>query len=241
MKTAFIVTSAVHSRFGIYSWDQRLSMTLDTIKCLRERVPGCKIIINEVSGSGVHSGTEDALSDAVDLYLDFTTNQEVKHIYTNPLWYNNWDVVKNLTELTTFPQSLRTLRDAGELDGIDRVFKMSGRYLLNEKFNLDFYNNAEVKDKIVIGKAVPSQFGAMVTGTPMQYMCRLLSWPISMQSEMIEWYIKGCDHMRMRLSLGGYADIEHCLYVALPRDRVYEVDEVGVYGTIAPNGQPITN
>ena len=84
MKTLFIVTSAVHSRFGVYNWEQRLSMTLDTIKCLRDRVPDCKIVINEVSGSGVVEKTEQSLMDAVDLYLDFTTNNEVNFIYNNP-------------------------------------------------------------------------------------------------------------------------------------------------------------
>jgi hypothetical protein len=47
--------------------------------------------------------------------------------------------------------------------------------------------------------------------------------------------------MKQRLMTGGYADIEHCLYYALPKEHVHEVDEVGVYGTIAPNGIPIVN
>jgi len=241
MKTTFIVTSAVHSRFGIYTWNQRLAMTLDTIRCLRERVSGCKIVINEVSGSGVVAETEQALMDAVDLYLDFTTNSEVNHIYSNPAWYNNWDVVKNLTELTTFPQSLRILQDAGEIDDQDRVFKMSGRYLLNEKFDLGFYQQPEIKDKVVIGKSVSSQFPVEVTGMNMQYMCRLLSWPRHLHKDMIGWYEQGRDYMKRRMSLGGYADIEHCLYYAIPKGHVQEIDEVGVYGNIAPNGIPIVN
>lgn len=241
MNTLFIVTSAVHSRFGIYTWDQRLAMTLETIQCLRDRVPNCKIVINEVSGSGVVDKTEQSLMDAVDLYLDFTTNREVNFIYSNPAWYNNWDVVKNLTELTTFPQSLKILQDAGELDNIDRIFKMSGRYLLNDKFNLDFYAQPDVESKVVIGKSVPSQFPMAVTGLNTQYMCRLLSWPRDLHSDMISWYETGRDYMKQRMSLGGYADIEHCLYYAIPRQHVYEVDEVGVYGNIAPNGIPIVN
>lgn len=241
MKTLFIVTSAVHSRFGVYNWEQRLSMTLDTIKCLRDRVPDCKIVINEVSGSGVVEKTEQSLMDAVDLYLDFTTNNEVNFIYNNPAWYDNWDVVKNLTELTTFPQSLKILQDAGELEGIDRIFKMSGRYLLNDKFDLNFYAQPEVKNKVVIGKSVPSQFPLHVTGLNTQYMCRLLSWPQDLHSNMISWYEAGRDYMKQRMSMGGYADIEHCLYYAIPRQQVYEVDEVGVYGNIAPNGIPIIN
>ena len=75
----------------------------------------------------------------------------------------------------------------------------------------------------------------------MQYMCRLLSWPVTMQDNMIDWYLEAANYMKSRMQAGGYADIEHCLYYSIPRDRVYEVDQVGVYGNIAPNGVPIVN
>ena len=241
MKTLFIVTSAVESRFGIYSPEQRLQMTLDTIENIRSRVPDAVIAISEVSGAGLKVPYENQLMDACDYYFDFTTNHEVNWIYTNPGWYDNWDVVKNLTELTTFPMALATAKDAGALDGIDRVFKMSGRYMLNDQFDLDFYKTAEAKDKIVIGKRHPSQFPFQVTRLTEQYMARLLSWPIVMQQDMIEYYNAARDYMRERMKAGGYADIEHCLFYALPKDRVLEIERVGVHGTIAPNGVAITN
>lgn len=241
MNVLVIVTSAVESRFGIYNADQRLAMTLDTISNLRERIPGVKIAVNEVSGNGLSADKENALLDACDVYLDFTTNHEVKWIYNNTAWYDNWDIVKNLTELTTFPLSLRTLLDSNDLVGIDRVFKMSGRYQLNEKFNLDFYSTDTAKNKIVIGRRCPSQFPYQVTLLREQYMARLLSWPASMQSNMIDYYVRARDYMRERMRAGGYADIEHCLFYALPQEHVLEIDEVGVYGTIAPNGHPIVN
>ena len=241
MKTTFIVTSAVNSRFGIYTPQQRLEMTLDTLKCLRERVPDSKIVISEVSGSGISQAMEDQLMEACDVYLDFTTNNEVNIIYTSPTWYNNWDIVKNLTELTTFPQALQMLLDSGEVTGQDRLFKMSGRYLLNEKFDLGFYEQPDVKDRIVIGKKVASQFPYAVTEMAMQYMCRLLSWPASRHADMIEYYKIARNHMVQRVAKGGYSDIEHSLCYSLPPSLVKEVDEVGVYGNIAPNGQPIIN
>lgn len=241
MNTIVIVTSAVESRFGIYDADQRLKMTLATISNLRDRIPDVKIVINEVSGNGISQDKESALLDACDIFLDFTTNKEVNWIYNNPAWFSNWDVVKNLTELTTFPLSLKSLLDSQELDGIDRVFKMSGRYLLNDKFNLDFYSTDAAKNKIVIGKRCASQFPYQVTLLSEQYMARLLSWPASMQSSMVEYYNNARDYMRERLRAGGYADIEHCLFYALPKEHVLEIDEVGVYGTIAPNGHPIVN
>ena len=241
MKTLFIVTSAVESRFGIYKPEERLAMTLNTIDNIRQRVPNCTIAISEVSGNGLEPEYEEKLMDACDYYFDFTTNHEVNWIYNNKAWYENWDIVKNLTELTTFPLALQTAIETGCLDGIDRIFKMSGRYLLNEKFDIDFYNTSEAKDKIVIGKRYPSQFPYQVTLLAEQYMARLLSWPVSRHTDMVGYYNNARDYMRNRLKAGGYADIEHCLFYALPKEHVLEVNEVGVHGTIAPNGAPIVN
>ena len=241
MNTLFIVTSAVESRFGIYSPEQRLQMTLDTITNIRERVPNATIAISEVSGNGLATNYEDQLMDACDYFFDFTTNHEVNWIYNNQAWFNNWDIVKNLTELTTFPLALGTARDAGCLAGIDRVFKMSGRYLLNQTFDLNFYSGEQATNKIVIGKRHKSQFPFQVTQLSEQYMARLLSWPVSMHENMIVYYNNARDYMRERLRAGGYADIEHCLFYALPQEHVLEIDQVGVHGTIAPNGTPIVN
>jgi hypothetical protein len=241
IRAMFMVTSAVESRFGIYSPQQRLDQTLATIANLRDRVPGCQIVLSEVSGNGLQSRYEEQLMDAVDVFLDFTNNTEVRGIYNEPRWYDNWDVVKNLTELTTFPQALHQVLQADLLGDVDRIFKMSGRYLLNDKFDLSYYEHSEVANKVVIGKSVPSQFPVQVTGLQMQYMCRLLSWPTHMQEDMISYYLTGCNYMKDRMMVGGYADIEHCLYYAIPKNLVHEVDEVGVYGNIAPNGHPIVN
>jgi hypothetical protein len=58
---------------------------------------------------------------------------------------------------------------------------------------------------------------------------------------MIEYYKIARNHMVQRVAKGGYSDIEHSLCFSIPPSLVKEVDEVGVYGNIAPNGQPIIN
>ena len=68
MRPLFIVTSAVDTRYGIYSPQERLKMTLDTIQCLRDRVPGCKIALNEVSGNGLAAEFAEQLEEAVEFH-----------------------------------------------------------------------------------------------------------------------------------------------------------------------------
>ena len=54
-------------------------------------------------------------------------------------------------------------------------------------------------------------------------MARLLSWPIAMHENMIQYYENACNYMRQRLLAGGYADIEHCLFYALPKEHVLDM------------------
>jgi hypothetical protein len=126
-------------------------------------------------------------------------------------------------------------------DGIDRVHKMSGRYVLNDLFDPNTYVDSEVAQKVVIGPKYKSQFPIEVTTVPLQYMARLWSWPISLNSEIIQVYEDSFIFFAERLSQGGYVDIEHVLYKFLNPDHVHEIQNLGVEGCIAPNGQAIKN
>mgnify|MGYP003352513076 FL=1 len=222
IKPLVLVTSAIETRFGIYTADQRLDMTLGTLRNLRERMPGCVIALSEVSGGGLQSKYEEALLEECDYYFDWTQESNTRFIYANPVWFDNWDIVKNLTELTTFPKVLQGITDQGIIEehGITRCFKMSGRYQLNDKFDLAQYESPEWCDRVIIGKRHPSQFPYEVTLLREQYMCRLLSWPAERHADMTKWYGIGRDYMISRLNAGGYSDIEHCLFYEIGRAHV---------------------
>ena len=167
--------------------------------------------------------------------MDFGPDPDVQAIYQS----TNWDVVKNSTEIMCFGRTLRMCQDDGDFAGYDRIHKMSGRYLLNDEFNLDVYE--QNADRIVIGPKNPSQFPYEVTGINLQYMARLWSWPASQTERVIQVYNDSLSYIGERVSQGGYADIEHVLYKFLPEDLVTELPVLGVEGTIAPNGVPIKN
>ena len=237
IKHAFIVTSAINSKFGVFSPAERLTQTLDTIKSIRAKIPTAKIFIMECCGTPVNDEQRTALANSCDALLDFSNEPDVQAMYDN----DNWDVVKNGTEIMCFGNALVALKEAGQFDGVDRINKMSGRYILNDMFDPETYEQTDVKSKFVIGPKYKSQFPIEVTTVPLQYMARLWSWPADLLDSAIQVYQDSFLFFAERLSQGGYVDIEHVLYKFLSQAQVHEIENLGVEGCIAPNGTPIKN
>lgn len=235
IKHGFVVTSAVNSKFGVYNAEERLAQTINTLQSIKVKIPDAKIIVMECAGTALTEDQSDVLEQNCDLLLDFSRDPDVLAIYQS----DNWDVVKNSTEIMCFARALRMCQDDGDFAGLDRIHKMSGRYILNDDFDPVVYN--EYPEKIVIGPKHQSQFPYQVTGIELQYMARLWSWPSSQTELIIQVYNDSLSYIGQRVSQGGYADIEHVLYKFLPRDNIKELSLLGVEGCIAPNGVSIKN
>jgi hypothetical protein len=234
----FVVTSAINSRFGVYKPDQRLEQTIETINSIRARVPDAGIVIMECTGVSPTEEQENTLRENCDYYLDYTRDPTVQALYAST---DNWDIVKNGTEIMCFGRALELLEKNNVVADYDRIYKMSGRYVLNETFNADMYGYDLMRDQIIIGHSYPSQFPYHVTLVQRQYMARLWSWPVALHSEIVQVYKDSFDYFKERVDNGGYVDIEHVLYKFLDRKHLAEVEELGVEGTIAPNGVSIRN
>lgn len=234
-KHCFIVTSAVNSKFGIYNSEERLAQTVITLQNIKFKIPDAKIIVMECAGTPITESQSQVLENNCDLLLDFSSDKDVHAIYQS----DNWDVVKNSTEIMCFGRTLRMCKDDNDFAGIDRIHKMSGRYILNDDFNPDVYD--QYPDRIIIGPKHSSQFPVQLTGIALQYMARLWSWPIDQLDTVIKVYEDSLAYIGERVSNGGYADIEHVLYKFLPEFLVQEIPLLGVEGFIAPNGVPIKN
>lgn len=235
IKHGFVVTSAVNSKFGVYTPAARMQQTLATLQNVRNKVPECKIVVMECAGTPLTDAQSALIEENCDLLLDFSRDPDVQAIYQS----DNWDVVKNSTEIMCFGRALRMCQDDGDFTGLDRIHKMSGRYVLNNEFNLDVYK--QHSDRIIIGPKHTSQFPYEMTGIKLQYMARLWSWPAALTEQIIQVYTDSLNYIGERVSQGGYADIEHVLYKFLPEELVTELPVLGVEGSIAPNGVAIRN
>lgn len=231
-----LVTSAINTKFGVFTGEQRIQQTLDTINSIKHHVPGCKIYLLEMTGIPLTEDQKQLLTSNITGLLDFTSDPDVVGLYDST---ENWDIVKNVTEVMCFNKALKTLWDSNQLQGVDRIFKVSGRYVLNDNFNIKFYDDYKNKTLVVIGAKKPSQFPYAVTLCQYQYMSRLWSWPAMLTPEIIVAYDQILNYMYERLAVGGYADIEHCLYKFLDQDKLIEIPTLGLEGNIAPNGVSI--
>lgn len=234
MKHCFIVTSAINSRFGVFEPSERLEQTMFTVDSIRKFVPDAKIVIMEVTGVPISQEQTDILSSLCDVFLDFTDEPEVQNLYNST---DNWDVVKNGTEIMCFGRALKLLREDGEFEGIDRIHKMSGRYLINDKFDLSLYETHATR--IIIGRKHASQFPVTLTKQSWQYMARLWSWPNNLTERIIKVYDDSLSEFFGLITNNGYTDIEHVLAKFLPQEHVTEIEQIGVEGTIAPNGAAV--
>lgn len=237
IRHAFVVTSAINSKFGVYNPQQRLEQTIDTIKSIRNKLPDAKVYVMECCGTPITTEQSQALIDVSDIFIDYSHDEDVQALYDS----DNWDVVKNGTEIMCFGRVLQELKDANAFEGISRIHKMSGRYVLNDDFDPETYEDSTVVDRVVIGPKNKSQFPLHVTTVPLQYMARLWSWPKSRLDEVIQVYDDSLAFFAERVAAGGYVDIEHVLYKFLNPEHVHEIRNLGVEGCIAPNGAPIKN
>lgn len=237
VKHLFIVTSAINSKFGVFKPEQRLEQTIGTITSIKSKIPDARIVVMECCGTPITATQADALIGVSDHFRDMSHDADVQALYDN----DNWDVVKNGTEIMCFGRILNELKNKPILDGIDRMHKMSGRYILNDMFDPETYEMSSIQDRIIIGPKYNSQFPREVTQQPWQYMARLWSWPTGRLDEVIKVYEDSLVFFAERLAAGGYVDIEHVLARFLDPAVVHEIQNLGVEGCIAPNGQPIKN
>ena len=236
MKHCFIITSAINTRFGVYNADERLLQTIVTIRSIKQKVPDAKIVLVEMAALPLTEQQSKNLTAETDLLLDFTDEEDVKNLYNST---DSWDIVKNCTEIMVFGAALKMMREDNDFEDIDRIHKISGRYVINDSFDPALYAKEEVVNKIVVSEKRASQFPLHVTDQRTQYMSRLWSWPAQLCGEIIKFYDSALEDFTATIGRGQYIDIEHLLCKLLPQEHILEVKQIGIEGMIGPNGQAV--
>lgn len=224
-----ILSSATYTRFGVFNHTERFIQTVNTCHSIRKRMPNAHIVLLEAGEQFLSEDEVDTLK-TYNVEIEDYTNYS---IVLNVIKIDNQDIVKNVIETAVFSHYYAKLMSQ-PMNQYTRIFKLSARYTLNEKFNYDDHLRS---DKIVIRGPYTSQFKPETTGgTMFQYMARLYSFHPRFLAYILCVYENSMNHMIDRINSGGYIDIEHCLFKFINPNHIVSPNYIGVEGTIAPNG-----
>jgi len=134
-KNCVIVTSVIYpdsapldysNTRSIYSPEQRYQQTVETIHSVRAYLPGADICLVECSPP---SQELDNLKEQVEVFLNLYPNDNIRK---NP--------AKGVGEACMLYAALDNL----DSNRYENFFKLSGRYVLNSRFNIEAYMNNKV-------------------------------------------------------------------------------------------------
>lgn len=236
MKLGFLITSAINTRFGVFDTATRLQQTLDTITSIKAQCKNPHITLIEMAAMPLTDEQREIIKSNVQVLIEFSNDNTVKQISKS----DNWDIVKNMTEMLCFRHALKLMQGTDFYKDIDRFVKVSGRYRLNSNFKESMFKKAG--DRIVFSTRRKSQFSPDITkGITEQFMSRCWSFPAKDIASIEQMYDAMLKHMQQVLELGGYIDIEHLLFVYSKMFDIYEVKKIGVEGNIGPNGALVSD
>ena len=227
MTSHFIITSAIYTPYGKCSTEERIEQTKETLKSIETYAPGSSMVIIDCGEKSVDKNLFDCE------VIDYTKNEEIQYHLQEYLRTNidiePYIIIKSMLEIMMFSDYLKNITSSYE-----RIFKISGRYKLNSKF--DYSKHQSAKDKVVILPPYNSQnlYNFDVKSSMFQYMTRCWSFDSSLLLNIIETYDKMKKDIIYASTTKKQADIEHLLYQHLNKKLVHNIHRMGIEGYWAP-------
>ena len=220
MKSIFIVTSCLRPAIGVFSPDERLKQTLETIDSIRKKSPDSFIILSDISIEPLIEIYGELISK-VDLFLNLNQVDYLLHFTKNGM--------KSQGECAMMHVVLNYLKQNTQLlEGVDRIFKITGRLQLDDGFDVKEYEG--LNGKYVFKKRIPTWMTEPIHGATHVFDTRL--W--SMCTSLIETHTQALEKV---FPLLGPIDLEHAYFTVLDKEKVVEFDKVHCRGQVASTGE----
>lgn len=246
MKFLFLIGSALkhfqENEFSAFTEHERFNQTLKTIECVREKVPNSYIVLFECSHDSIDEKQKDILKEKTDLFLEFYNEPIMKLLYENLQEKPDLIVyVKSLLETRGLVNTLYEIEKHNLFNDSQRIFKLTGRYLLNDDFDIKDYESKFLEGKYLIKKYdyLPEEnenfdeteldnvysylYGAkgmMVTG--------LFSFDRVLFQEIKQSLEKSFVYMEKMIQYTCGTDVEHSLYRFLNKKHIISVSNLGL-------------
>jgi hypothetical protein len=216
-KTLFIITSVAYFKDAPQNYTDKRSafnsktrelQTLNTVKSIRKYARNSEIILIE---SGIKKDISPKILKAINIYIYTGDNYFVRKACDGPK--------KGFGEAMSIIFGLKNIID---LDKYNYIFKISGRYFLNDRFNIRSFDNADY------------DFTFKKYDNPVQVSTRLYGFFPSAYKIWIKAIKKSLIGLYFNKS------IEQLLYKNINKRKCNYVNTLGVGGYVGPTGQEIS-
>jgi hypothetical protein len=245
-KFLFLVGSSLEhfaeKNYSRYNTEQRFFQTLDTIESIRTKVPNAYICLFECSYKSISSEYKSILQEKSDLFLEFYNEPGIETLYEN--FSQKPELItfgKSLLETRGILNCLYLMKDKQLFTDVTRIFKLTGRYTLNEYFEIKDYESKLLENYYIaktysyLNKEIESMNtdnleniyaylyqaeGMIVTG--------LWSFDKMLFNETIEALERSFVYLEKMIQYTTGNDIEHALYRFLNKERIISIPNLGL-------------
>ena len=142
-KNLFIVTSALEPTIGVISKEDRFQQTVAGLKNLKEKVPNAFILFSDGSPGACDDNSMKQIAKFIDGAVYWSHDDQVRELSKTGR--------KSEAEIALLLKTFFLLKQHPELSklmySVKRIFKYSARSLLQDKFNISVYDNANLFGK----------------------------------------------------------------------------------------------
>jgi hypothetical protein len=223
----FFICSTLNSPYGGIPEASRFADTVECISSIKAAVPDARILLVDNSSSFVDHHTPEMMRRLVTQYVQLEHNLFSLNANEHKL--------KSASEANLMWTALNILLNPiYGYTNCKRIFKISGRYKLNEDFDINFYKDPQFNDKYAF---VPMQFASTYDNWKsqrrvMRLETGLVSWSPSLTKEFrdmmgsVMWQCLTNDNC-----------IEEALFNHVPHEKIVPLTRVGVQGNKAETGE----
>lgn len=239
-KFLFLVGSAINhfkeDDLSAFKSEERFQQTLDTIQSIKNKVPDAYILIYEGSETPIKDEYKEKFIEKSDLFLEFGNDPYMKSLYENlhrdP---DKFTFVKSMLECRCLELVLNHMREHNIFNDATRVFKLSGRYQLNEYFDIDDYKTRFLTNKYVMKYYdYNERFEDIDNIYSLLYGCKgsivtgLWSFDRFLFNDIFSVLQRSFQYMERAIQLTAGIDIEHSFYHFINRDDIINVPVLGL-------------
>lgn len=221
MRVCFIITSVINftNRFvadhgvvkynngtnvSVFDSETRLNQTLETIESIKEKMPNARIFLHEKS-------------DLENNYISILKSK------VDRLYCHHSSIDKNLFKSIPEAMLLHKIFSNKKLKEYDFIFKISGRYKLNDNFH-PYYLLKSNRDKIIAKRRMWPHLAPHKNYNTVLYC---------VGRDMIDYAAKSYEDAYKNM----FVDIEHSIFRDINENNFVNINIVGVEGHISPTGE----